>query len=311
LEFCGAERGRAESVIYPRKSQGWPKHVGAPGAAVGYVEVIHLFSFGSFPLGPIGERLMKAFLQVLWAGAIVLALWPQFSDAATIRVQLSSADSPIVPGELNQGWWSDTIPQRTGNEGSGANYFTGFLSTSPSNTSRGFFTFQLASITQQVLSARLLIPSGTTQSPDASETVGVFEVSTAAAALSTKNRLDLSIYDDLGSGALFGSAVIEISRVLGPQVEIDLNSAAISALNSSRGDYFSIGLSLLTLRDHKSASEFIFGSTRRPGTLELTLVPEPSTFANVSFIGLLAVWRLLALRGRPRLAYSPTWAASP
>jgi hypothetical protein len=199
-----------------------------------------------------------------------------------------------VPGRLNQGWWSTTLPQQTGPEESGANYFTGFLSRGIPNTSRGFFTFQLASITQPVLSARLLIPAGISQSPDASETVGVFDVSTTATALNTKNRIDVSIYDDLGTGVLFGSAVVEIGSVLEPQVEIDLNSAAISALNSSRGDYFSMGLSLLTLRDNRSANEFLFGNTRHPGTLELTLVPEQSALAIASYMGLFAVRKLLA-----------------
>ncbi len=179
---------------------------------------------------------------------------------------------------------------------------------------RSFFIFDLSGVTAPIVSAtlRLLNPGGTPQFPNnvgffsdtGSETYLVNEVSTAIASLLAGTG-GVAVFDDLGSGTPFGS-ITATSAVNGTFVEINLNSAAIAALNLA-SDLFAFGGTITTLNGIPDEETlFAFSSNNLSDTqLEVTVVPEPSTVlllaAGIALLGALRTRRApvpLTHRGR-------------
>lgn len=154
---------------------------------------------------------------------------------------------------------------------------------------RSFLAFDLSGVAGTINSAtlRLFNPevSATLHgyvSPDATETLNFFDVTTDAASI-ISNTAGVMGFDDLGSGTLFGSRTVSAADN-GSVIEIVLNGAALAALNSSDG-MFLFGGALSTLNG--SADQYVFGfsmvSFVPDHTRQLVLdvspaeVPEPST----------------------------------
>ena len=205
-------------------------------------------------------------------------------EGVAAPVTLSTADNPFTPGVLNQGFWSDTRAEAQGND----NYFTGYLEEAVvPNTARGYFSFDLSSLSGSVDAATLQIRLGGSESPDSVETLGLFDVSTDANTLSTRGVVDLGIYDDLGSGASYGTLDITVGQSRDTILQIPLSPAALADVNASLGSFFSVGATLLTL-GQTQVNEFVFGnSIGRPNQLVLNVVPEPQT-STLLLLGLLA-----------------------
>src|SRR3954453_14987488 len=86
------------------------------------------------------EVSMRGLLSVLAAVTAVLS----FGVAAAVITE-TTANSPFTPGSYNQGWWSDTAPNREGTTND--NYFTGQVrSPGGLGETRSFFTFDLSDI---------------------------------------------------------------------------------------------------------------------------------------------------------------------
>lgn len=122
----------------------------------------------------------------------------------------------------------------------------------PIQASRSYFSFDLSNVEGAITSAELRIshPSSSYDSPDSSETVELFDVGTSLDLLQNPNQsqglaLLASIFDDLGTGASFGSFVTALSDN-GSIESIALNAAALGSLTSaaSAGSTWSVGLSL-------------------------------------------------------------------
>ena len=149
------------------------------------------------------------------------------------------------------------------------------------NDFRNFFVFDLASVTQPILSAKLaLTVSGPVlpgyNSLDPSENYELHDVVTPIATLLDDSD-GVATWADLGSGVVYGSRTMTAADN-GSVIEITLNSSAIAAMNSIHG-LFGIGGSITTL-DGVANNELTFGWSHQgnPITqLRLTLVPEPST----------------------------------
>jgi hypothetical protein len=126
---------------------------------------------------------------------------------------------------------------------------------------RNFFEFNLAGKTGTVDSAilRLLMPSGTNGylSPDPSETLTLFDVSTDPVTLSGAGGI--SAFNDLGTGTQYGSFVAT-PLAQAAFIDIILNSDALAAINASNG-VFSIGGALTTPGDPNDNNFLFVGST--------------------------------------------------
>ncbi|MBA3973508.1 MAG: hypothetical protein C0504_04725 [Candidatus Solibacter sp.] len=161
---------------------------------------------------------------------------------------LSTATNLLAQGN-NQGWWSPTAPASDSND----NFIAG--DASEGGPWNNFFTFSLAEVQGPITSAVLSI-GGSYSHSGLPLTYSIFDVLTDPLALNTNNGTSQAIYDDLGSGVLYGSIIISSLNI---PTDIALNAAGLSALNEAiqRGaEYFSIG------------------GTISPGTAP---IPEPST----------------------------------
>ena len=177
----------------------------------------------------------------------------------------NTSQSQFTSGSENQGWWSPTATNNDLND----NYFVGNY-VSPGNSVpqdyNNFFSFYLGDFTGVAQSAQLILDRY--NSVGLPVTYDLYDVSTPPDVLNNNVGPNASIFNDLGSGTLFGSITVADYALPDPLV-INLNSNAIAAINNEIGQgYFSIG-----------------------GTLTPASIPEPSTFlllgAGLAGVGLL------------------------
>jgi hypothetical protein len=99
---------------------------------------------------------------------------------AQTTLVFNTSDSRFDTGVNNQGWWSTNFPNATT---ANDNHFTG-EDVSLNSLFRSFFTFDLAALVNRtVLSATLELTRYTYVSPDPTETIAFFDVTTDAATL--------------------------------------------------------------------------------------------------------------------------------
>lgn len=101
--------------------------------------------------------------------------------------------------------------------------------------------------------------------------------------------LGMSVFEDLGSGAVFGKQDVDQSYN-GHFVQVALNSEAISALNSADAS-FAFGGAITTIRPVFRGNELIFGWSHEHPDVHLILgvVPEPVTATIVILAVVLSV----------------------
>jgi hypothetical protein len=184
-------------------------------------------------------------------------------DTTTGSFTFSTADGQLTRGSDNQGWWSGTFTNVTGND----NYIVGI--PSGNHQLNNYFTFSVAGLTGTELDASLLVGQGTGSGaagagPAVDVTYSLFDVSTTPATLNDESASsNAAIFNDLGSGSNYGAYSLSTGASGGTDT-LALNSAGIAAINDAEGGFVSIG-----------------------GSLNLATVPEPAT---------LAIWGLAALR---------------
>ena len=192
-----------------------------------------------------------------------------FSPSGTQQLTLNGS---TVLSAVATGWYFETGWHDHGI----SNYFTGDCGSCGPNNGQynSFFVFNVP-LDILITSASLSIgnPVNGYASPNPSETLSFWDVTTDIATLTASQTTRTDIYSDLGSGTLYGSRSVNAATD-GTQVVTSLNSAAITALNGARNHQIAIG-----------------------GSLNLTSVPEPST---LSLIGLGFIGTLLSVRLRRR-----------
>jgi len=129
---------------------------------------------------------------------------------------------------------------------------------------RSFFAFDLSGIAGTVTAAKLRLHNPELSafirgyvSPDANEALAFWDVATLAASL-LDGSAGVSGYADLGGGTLFGTRSVSAADN-GTVIEIDLNAAALAALNAAAGGDFLIGGALTSLSGN--ADQYVFGFT--------------------------------------------------
>ncbi len=163
-------------------------------------------------------------------------------------VTFDTSQSLLGP-TLNQGWWSATAVNDTGND----NIIVGNVDVLLYND---FFTFRLDGVMDTVVSATLRIHDVGSGAGPFPVTYSLWDVSTAAATVNANDGTSAAIYTDLGSGVNYAAGVLGANPA--SPYDVVLNAAAIADINAAAGGYFSIG-----------------------GTLTASDVPEPVSLALV------------------------------
>jgi hypothetical protein len=162
----------------------------------------------------------------------------------------------------------------------------------PINVSRNFFVFDLSGVVGPITSATLRLenPASGYVSSDATETFGVFDVTSPIATVITPFS-DSAVYADLGTGTQYGSINVGTSAN-GTIVEIPLNALAVAFLNGASGE-IALGGAITTLALGPSNELLFSGSSNslvRELVLETNPVPEPTTGLLVAAsLGVLAL----------------------
>ncbi|MBV5287927.1 MAG: hypothetical protein JZU45_17760 [Methyloversatilis discipulorum] len=136
----------------------------------------------------------------------------------------------------NFGWWSDRLGHIPGNY----NYLAGYNGVFDS-VFRNFFSFDLSGLDGVVTSATLVLRPYSASFPFAPMRFNVFDVSTSPFDLLSGSAVAPDIFDDLGSGKLYGSHVFDADPSISNAVAIRLWSSAVSDINARQGQYFSVG----------------------------------------------------------------------
>lgn len=182
---------------------------------------------------------------LLATALVVTALFAARAQARSTlpMVKLSTADSEFAPGTLNNGWWNIAGAHVIGND----NYTVG---NRLGQTWRDFFTFDASLLPGCARSVTLQIPtssfsgSGDNGGATTGGNLVLHDVSTDPVTLNTTAGPDLTIFNDLGTGAFYGSRFLPtVGPYAGDSFTLTLSTAAIHDLNTAAldGDFFSIG----------------------------------------------------------------------
>lgn len=228
-----------------------------------------------------------------------------FLAGASVLILSSSVKAAITSVEaISQGWYNEIadIPNDR------VNTYTGIFNNETGNPNNGalgvniehrsYFAFDVGTSNTLIRGATLRLFHETYFSSVLSEEITLFDVETSVADLSNRNESAsqaLAIYDDLGSGSIYGSRVISSNQVgwvaVQEWLEIDLSASAIAGINAARSTSgeFSIGVALTSLDDtafrvqgigQAEAVSFSAGNFFTPAQLVLEgtpSIPEPTT----------------------------------
>jgi hypothetical protein len=193
-----------------------------------------------------------------------------------LALMVSSASaSTITISTVQEGWWDSTGSH------TGANLNYGAGDDASGTDHHDFFVFSLSGVTGTITSATLRIfnPNGGYSSPDLSETLGFFDVSTSIAALLATGAGQVAIYNDLGTGVSYGSRSVSAADN-NTFVSQSLNASAIAAIQSALGGSFAVGGALTTLNQPANVEGIFLFSNGQANQLVLEVtdvVPEPTS----------------------------------
>jgi hypothetical protein len=135
---------------------------------------------------------------------------------------------------------------------------------------RNFFTFDLRTLNQRVVSASLRINTKDLVG-DAYETLRLHDVSTDPQTLNSRQGRNAAIFADLGTGKVYGTHTLSTEQD-DVVVDLQLNRNAIRALNRAQGGYFSIGGRLTSIESRNPGADqdqYMFSNSSRQQTVEL------------------------------------------
>jgi len=211
----------------------------------------------------------------------------------TAIVTIDTGHNALRPGLENQGWWPPTLGFSNFEESD--SYFTGRPVGAHDDTEvRSFFSFFLDPAligNRSITSAALILRRGDAQGDTLQETLGFFDVTSPLSLVAHNVLANVAVWTDLGTGVSYGSYTFDVLGDADSNFYIPLNSVALAAIQSSVGQYFTIGAAIT------SGEGFVFGGSGAHGTQALELqvsVPEPATLAML-VLGLF----VLAVAGRP------------
>ncbi len=180
---------------------------------------------------------------------------------AEYQLDTDPNSSDTVLNGIDRGAWSSTgdhtaLDKSTPTGNASGNY-------------RSFFIFDLSSLATTIGTAAVRLELTNYGSIDAVETIQAYDVSTDTTTLAADGTGQAAIYDDLGSGDLYGDFDVtptDQNTVL----DIQLNSETVSDINAAAGGQFAIGLKL----ESSGEGGLSFSDASEDRTHQLILVAE-------------------------------------
>lgn len=171
----------------------------------------------------------------------------------------------------DNGWYDQRGEHETWN----INTFTGYLD---GDVLRSWYVFDISALTGPVSSAVLTFVGGNGNyvSSDASETASLYDVTTDLAAL-VGGTGGTAAFEDLGSGAVYGTFGTGGTYTPMPEISLSLSGAAVADLNAaiqSGAGVFGIGAALISLSGTQGQEAFWSSSGAVPAAkLDLEMTP--------------------------------------
>lgn len=206
----------------------------------------------------------------------------RFLWGTSLLLSIAGSAQAVSLDAIDRGWYRDSGSHDPSND----NYAAGDVDFARFNN---FFVFDLTAVSDPATTATLRLWNGSFgyRSPDPSETYEVFDVTTSIATL-VDGTGGAAAHVDLGSGTALGSFVAT-SASNQTFIEIALNAAGVSYVNSNLGGQIAFGGKVSTL-DPNGPSEalFLFSEGRPPTDTQLVLKTVPIPAAALLFGGALA-----------------------
>ncbi len=205
---------------------------------------------------------MRCLVKSLFMSVIAMLLFAGVGTVAQANtVTVTAADS---------GWYYRIGLHNPDNK----NYIAGSTNPAINPTENNFFVFNLTGVSGTITSAQLRLFSAQVTGAG---TYSLFDVSTPVSELSASQDLRVDIFNDLGSGVSYGSITLTPgdSETI---IVIDLNAAAIAALQNNNGNFAIGGLFDTTFESFAfGGSGQTFPDSRNQLVLQTNAVPEPAT----------------------------------
>ncbi|MEM1026998.1 MAG: hypothetical protein AAGJ38_02850 [Planctomycetota bacterium] len=198
-------------------------------------------------------------------------------------VRVSAATTTI--STTNTGWYADDGFHDPNNR----SYIAGRVFTDDYGYNRevelrNFFIFDASNLYGNLTDVRLSVfnPPNGYISPSNSENYSLYSVSNSASSVQAGGSGKVSIFNDLGAGAVLGSKVI-LANDVNQNVEIDLSASGLSDLRSAAGGDWVVGGRLTTISGNDNQGVFLFSNNSTP-SIDITYDGvewlNPSTDSN-------------------------------
>jgi hypothetical protein len=203
----------------------------------------------------------KSAIKQFFVAVLMALLFSGTAYAASF--EFNTFESPFNPPSDNQGWWHSIL----GHSQNG-NYLVGRQSQLA--IFHNFFTFDLSSLTDPIVAARLEVQRFSSNSLDPTETYELFDVSTDAATLNAFGPANAAIFNDLGTGNSYGAFVVDIGANPADLLSFPLNNTAVNDINAAAGGFFSLG-GAVTSAPFFAFDQTLFGASSSSGIQRLVL----------------------------------------
>jgi len=150
----------------------------------------------------------------------------------------------------NGGWWDSTGKHNDGNQ----NTFTGYGSSGGVHFN-SFLVFQIPNFTGRIGGLVLHLFHEGYNSPNGTEQIQTWDVSTPIGTLLADGVGETEIYDDLMSGALYRGSFPTTEATVGTHLDLTLNMTAAADILAARGGRFALGFHLLNYSGQTTQNE--------------------------------------------------------
>lgn len=190
---------------------------------------------------------------------------------------IGSPQQTVTLNAVNMGWYDSTGSHSSANP----NYYVGEDTlTNDTKLYRNFFVFNAPVSSYSIISAELIVNDYICSSPNGRETYVLYDVTNDISAVEAGGSGFTNIYDDLGSGDVYGIRTISTNET-GERAIIPLNYGFINDLTAAAGGQIALGGAMTTLAPTNGHDQYLFSySEGNPTDVQLRVTFGTSIITN-------------------------------